>query len=161
MSADRVPSTNAMRALRAAGAEYSPHVFDYRRFPGAAGAAEHLGVDLYEMAKTIVFVTDAGRGAVVLMHGDREVSVKKLARELGVKSVRPASAPEANRLTGYQFGGTSPLGMRNDIPVYAQESLADLSIVYVNAGSRGFLIGIEPHSLIDLTNAVLADVAVE
>jgi Cys-tRNA(Pro) deacylase len=147
--------------LRSSGVEYTEHVFDYDRFPGAAGAAEALGVDLHHTAKTIVFTTSDGSGAVVLMHGDREVSVKRLARIMDVKTVNPATQREADRLTGYQFGGTSPLGMRTDPPVYAESTLADLDLVYVNAGSRGFLVGLDPRVLIELTGAVLADLATD
>lgn len=161
MGAKRAPVTSAVRALREAGAEYTEHVFDYRRYPGANGAAEFLGVDPHLTAKTIVFTTDEDDGAVVLMHGDREVSTKKLARVMGVKSARPATQREADRLTGYRFGGTSPLGMRSDPPVFAQTGLTDLDLVYVNAGSRGFLIGIDPGVLIRLTDAVLADLATD
>jgi Cys-tRNA(Pro) deacylase len=153
--------TKAIRSLRAVEAEYSEHLFDYHSHPGAEGAAQALGVDLHDTVKTIVFTGDDGRGAVVLMHGDLEVSTKKLARVMGVKSLRPATQHEADRLTGYQFGGTSPLGMRTDPPVFAQESLLDLSVGYVNAGSRGFLIGIDPRTLVELTRALIVDVAVD
>jgi Cys-tRNA(Pro) deacylase len=95
------------------------------------------------------------------MHGDREVSTKKLAREMGVKSVRPATQREADRFTGYRFGGTSPLGVRTRLPVFAQETLARLDTIYVNAGSRGFLIGIDPGILFGLVEAQLADVAAD
>ena len=159
--AGRPPVTPAVRVLRDAGAPFSEHIFDYRRYPGAEGAAEALGIDLHLTAKTIVFTTDAGDGVVALMHGDREVSAKKLARELGVKSVRPATQREADRFTGYRFGGTSPLGMRTDLPVFAHETLDGLDIIYVNAGSRGFLVGIAPGILFDLTGARLADVAAD
>lgn len=159
--AERAPVTQAVRALRAAGVEYSEHVFDYERFPGAVPAAEALGVDPHQTAKTIVFTTDGGGGAVVLMHGDREVSTKKLARVMAVKSVRPATQREADRLTGYQFGGTSPLGLRSDPRVFCQETLSGFDLVYVNGGRRGFLIGIDPKTLIDLTGARLVDVVVE
>lgn len=159
--ASRAPVTQAVRALRAARVEYSEHIFDYERHPGAEGAAEAIGVDPHVTAKTIVFTTDESDGVVVLMHGDLEVSTKKLARVMGVKSVRPATQREADRITGYRFGGTSPLGMRSDPPVYAQETLGDLDTLYVNAGSRGFLIGIDPGTLIELTGAFLVDVVVE
>ena len=107
MAASRAPSTNASRVLRAAGVGYTEHVFDYRRYPGAEGAAEYLGVDPHLTAKTIVFTTGRGPGLVVLMHGDLEVSAKKLARAVGVKTARPANQREANRITGYRFGGTA------------------------------------------------------
>lgn len=159
--AKKPATTQAVRALRQAGATYTEHVFDYERYPGAGGAARALGLDVHQTAKTIVFTTDDEGGAVVLMHGDLEVSTKKLARLMGVKSARPATQREADRATGYQFGGTSPLGMRSDPPVFAQMSLLDLDTVYVNAGSRGFLIGIAPETLIEITGAVVGDVAVD
>lgn len=159
--AKKTPVTRAVHVLRAAGAEYSEHLFDYGSHPGAEGAAQALGLDLHGTIKTIVFTADDGRGAVVLMHGDLEVSTKKLARVMGVKSLRPATQREAERITGYQFGGTSPLGMPTDPPVFGQESLLDLDLGYVNAGSRGFLIGMAPGELLDLTEAVIADVAID
>lgn len=161
MAAKQAPVTQAVRVLRKHGADYSEHVYDYDRYPGAEGAAEFVGVDPHLTAKTIVFVTEGGDGVVVLMHGDVEVSTKKLARALGAKTTRPATQREADRVTGYQFGGTSPLGMRSNPPVIAQPTLADLEIVYVNAGSRGFVIGIDPRSLLELCAAKTVDVAVE
>lgn len=161
MGAKRTPSTRAVQVLRSAGVEYTEHVFDYERYPGADGAAEYLGVHPHLTAKSIVFTTDTGEGVIALMHGDLEVSVKKLARAMGVKSVRPATQREADRFTGYRFGGTSPLGTRTELGVYAQRSLAGLDVVYVNAGSRGFLVGLDPDVLIELTGAVVADIAVD
>ena len=159
--AKKNPVTQAVHVLRAAGVEYTEHPFDYRRHPGAEGAAFALGIDLHHTAKTIVFTTEEGGGAVVLMHGDLEVSTKKLARVMRIKSVRPATQREADRLTGYQFGGTSPLGMRSSPPVLAHQTLASLERVYVNGGSPGFLIGIDIATLLDLTEARVADLAVD
>lgn len=159
--AKKIPVTRAIRALRAASMEYSEHPFDYERHPGAEGASAAVGVDPHLTTKTIVFTTDDGGAAVVLMHGDLEVSTKELARIMEVKSVRPATQREADRVTGYRFGGTSPLGMRTDPPVFAQQTLLNLERVYVNGGRRGLLIGIEPDSLVELTGARLVDVAVD
>lgn len=159
--AKKNPVTQAVRALRDAGVEYTEHPFDYRRHPGAEGASTALGIDLHHTAKTIVFTTDEGGGAVVLMHGDYEVSTKKLARVMGVKSIRPATQREADRLTGYRFGGTSPLGMRSSPPVFAHQTLTSLERVYVNGGSPGFLVGIDTATLLDLTEAQVADLAVD
>jgi Cys-tRNA(Pro) deacylase len=158
--AKKNPVTRAVRILRDAGVEYSEHPFDYRRHPGAEGAATAIGVDPHHTAKTIVFVTDEDDGAVVMMHGDLEVSTKELARVMGVKTVRPATQREADRITGYRFGGTSPLGMRTTPPVFAQRTLTSLEVVYVNGGSRGFLVGIDPITLVTLTGARLVDVRV-
>ena len=159
--AEKSPVTRAVHALRAADVEYTEHPFDYRRHPGAEGAAVALGIDLHHTAKTIVFTTEEGGGAVVLMHGDLEVSTKKLARVMEVKSVRPATQREADRLTGYRFGGTSPLGMRSSPPVFAHQTLTGLEQVYVNGGSPGFLVGIDTATLLDLTGARVADLAVD
>lgn len=161
MAAKHTPTTQAVRVLRRHGVAYTEHVFDYERYPGAEGAAEFLGVDPHLTAKTIVFVTESSDGVVVLMHGDLEVSTKKLARALGVKTTRSATQREADRITGYQFGGTSPLGMRSAPRVVAQPTLLDLDTVYVNAGSRGFLVGIDPRVLLELCDAQAVDVAVE
>jgi Cys-tRNA(Pro) deacylase len=147
--------------LRESGAPFTEHLFDYHRHPGAEQAAAAIGVDPAATAKTIVFTTDTGAGAVVLMHGHLEVSTKKLARVMGVRSVRPATQREADRFTGYRFGGTSPLGLRSELPVFAQSTLADQGTIYVNGGSRGFLVGIDAGTLFALTGAVLVDVAVE
>lgn len=159
MSGRKAPVTPAIRALRAAGVVYEEHVFDYRRYPSALRAAEAIGVHPSHTAKSIVFETSEGGGAIVLMHGDREVSAKKLARALGVKSAAPASQDRARRWTGYEFGGTTPIGMRTPIPVLAQQTLMSVEKVYVNAGSRGFLIGIDPAILLKLTGAIKADLA--
>lgn len=159
--AKKSPRTQAVRALRDAGVDYTEHPFDHKRYPGAEMAAEALGVDPHQTAKTIVFTTDEGDGAVVVMHGDIEVSAKKLARLLDVKTVRPATQREARRMTGYQFGGTSPLGMRTDPPVFVHETLAGMDRIYVNGGSRGFLVGIEPGTLIEVCGALVDDVAAD
>jgi Cys-tRNA(Pro) deacylase len=130
--------TPAVRVLKGAGVEYSEHFFDYVRHPGAGGAARVPGVETHLTAKTIVFVTEVSSGVVVLMHGDKEVSTKKLARVMGVKSARPATEEEGRQLTGYQFGGTSPLGMRREHPVLAEETLIALETVDVSRRQRGF-----------------------
>ncbi len=151
--------TPAVRALRQSGVEYEGHVYDYDRFPGALGAAEYIGVDPHLTVKTVVFATSDGDGVIVLMHGDLEVSQKELARILDVKSTAPATQNQADRWTGYRFGGTSPLGTRTRLPVLAERSIADLPIVYVNAGSRGFVIGINAQELLDLCGARLVEVS--
>lgn len=155
----RPPVTRAIRALRDNEVEFTQHVFDYSAHPGAVGAAEALDVDPHVTVKTIVFATSDGDGVVVLMHGDLEVSTKATARDLGVKSVRPATQDEAGRWTGYLFGGTSPFGMRTELNVLVQNSLMDLERIYINAGSRGFLVGMSPDDVVRLTSGRLVDVA--
>lgn len=157
--AKKSPVTPAIRELRRHGVNYTEHIFDYESHPGAVGAAEAIGVDPHLTAKTIVFATSERDPVVVVMHGDLEVSTKNTAREIGVKSVRPASQEEGRRWTGYQFGGTSPFGMRTAAPVLVQDTLIELETIYINAGSRGFLVGIDPADLVRLTSGRLVDVA--
>ncbi|MEA1903768.1 MAG: YbaK/EbsC family protein [Actinomycetota bacterium] len=155
----RPPVTAAVRVLRKANAEYTEYVYEYGRFPGALGAAEYIGIDPHLTAKTIIFASSDGDGVVVLMHGDQEVSTKALARVLGVKSTVPASQDQGRRWTGYEFGGTSPLGLRTNLPVFAQKTLASLETIYVNAGKQGFVIGIDSRTLLSLSAARLVDVS--
>ena len=157
--AKKTPVTPAIRVLRDAGVTFEVFVYDYSTYPGALGAAEFIGIDPHLTAKTIVFVTDEGEGVVVLMHGDLEVSTKKLARSLGVKRVAPADQRTATRITGYRFGGTSPLGMRSNPPVLAQQSLSSLEHIYVNVGRQGMVAAIASEELLRLTRARLDDVA--
>jgi Cys-tRNA(Pro) deacylase len=106
-----------------------------------------LGVDVHAVVKTLVFETNEKRPLIVLMHGDREVSSKNLARHIGVKSVEPATPERASKLTGYLVGGTSPFGIRTQMPIYAEATIFDLEKIYVNGGKRGFLVEIEPQFL--------------
>jgi Cys-tRNA(Pro) deacylase len=159
MAPKREPVTPGIRAIRAAGIEYVPHLFDYDRYPGAAGAAEAIGVDVHSTVKTIVFETSDGGGVVALMNGDREVSTKNLARLMGVKSVAPASASRAKKWTGYEFGGTSPFGTREKLPVFCDEEIAGMGRIYINAGSRGFLVEMEAADLIRVLQPQLANLA--
>lgn len=151
--------TPAVRAMREAGIDYSVHLFDYERHPGAAGAAEALGVDLHSTVKTIVFETSEGGGVIALMNGDHEVSAKMLARLVGVKGVHPAPADKARRWTGYEFGGTSPFGTPETLPLYCNAEIATMGRIYVNAGRRGFLVGMEASDLIRALQPTLADLA--
>jgi Cys-tRNA(Pro) deacylase len=155
------PVTPAIRALRAAGIEFAAHLFDYDRYPGAVGAADFLEVDPHLVIKTMVMRTSNGDGLLILMHGDREVSTKEAARQLGVKSVEPAGERDAGRWTGYRFGGTSPFGLRQTLAIYAERTIAGLDVVYVNAGRQGFLVEIRAEDLITVSGAELMNVAVE
>lgn len=158
--AAKPPVTAAVRALRAAGVDFTGHVFDYDRHPGAMGAAGFLGVDPHMVIKTMVMRTSDGDGIVVLMHGDREVSTRELARQLGLKGVEPAGEREATRWTGYQFGGTSPFGLRRELPIHMERTVADLDRVYVNAGKRGFLVELSAGDLVRVTNPIPVEVGI-
>lgn len=159
MAAKREPVTPAVRAIRQAGIDYTAHLFDYARFPGAKGAADALGIDLHETVKTIVFQTSDGGGVIALMNGDHEVSTKTLARLMGVKTVEPAPAQLAKKWTGYEFGGTSPFGTRTPLPVYCHEEITTLDRIYINGGSRGFLVEMSTTDLMGLLRPTVAALA--
>lgn len=141
------PITPAVRFLREKNIEFVPHLYDYVEKGGAKESARQLGVDIHAVIKTLVFETNEKKPLIVLMHGDREVSAKNLARFLEVKSVEPVSAEKASKLTGYLVGGTSPFGTRVSMPVYVESSVFDLDKIYINGGKRGFLVEIDPVEL--------------
>ncbi|MEP7329560.1 MAG: Cys-tRNA(Pro) deacylase [Betaproteobacteria bacterium] len=147
MSKDKFPVTNAVRVLRDHNVAFTHHPYDYEERGGTAVSARALGVDEHAVIKTLVMEDDAKRPFVMLMHGDREVSTKNLARLLGVKSVAPCVPAVADRHSGYQVGGTSPFGTRKVMPVYLQSTIADLPLLYINGGHRGYLVGMTPADL--------------
>ena len=155
------PVTPAVRLLRENKVEFEPHLYDYVERGGTAHSAEALGVDEHAVVKTLVMETDARRPLVVLMHGDREVSTKQLARALGVKSVRPCDPATAQKHTGYLVGGTSPFGTRTHLHVYAERTIFGLPKIYINGGKRGFLVSIDPRVLRDVLHAEEVEVAIE
>jgi len=155
------PVTPAVRVLREQGVEFEPHLYDYEERGGTRHSAESLNVDEHAVVKTLVMETDARKPLLVLMHGDREVSTKQLARALGVKTVKPCDPATAQRHTGYLVGGTSPLGTRTKLPVYAEKSIFDLAKIYVNGGKRGFLVSLDPNVLRALLPVEEVSVAVE
>jgi Cys-tRNA(Pro) deacylase len=159
MSRDRIPVTNAIRVLREHGVAYTEHPYDYEERGGTAVSARELGVPEHQCIKTLIMEDDRRQPLVVLMHGDRDVSTKNLARLLGVKSVQPCPPAVADRHSGYQVGGTSPFGTRKAMPVYAQASIADLPYLYINGGRKGLLVGMKPEDLVRVLKPVLADIA--
>ncbi|MDQ3803186.1 MAG: Cys-tRNA(Pro) deacylase [Acidobacteriota bacterium] len=154
------PVTPAVRVLREKRIGFAPHLYEYEERGGTRRSARELGVDEHAVVKTLVMETDAKRPMVVLMHGDREVSTKRLARALGVKSVRPCDPAAAQRHTGYVVGGTSPFGTRAALPVYVERTIFDLPKIYINGGKRGFLVEIEPRDLRSLSPLTEVEVAV-
>lgn len=141
------PITPAIRFLREKKVEFAPKLYDYVEKGGAKHSAEALGVDEHAVVKTLVFETNEKKPLIVLMHGDRQVSAKNLARYLNVKSVAPAGPEKASKLTGYLVGGTSPFGTRIKMPVYVEKTIFELEEIYINGGKRGFLVGIDPAEL--------------
>jgi len=160
MSKDNHPVTPAVRVLREHGVVFTHHPYAYEERGGTEVSARELGVDEHAVIKTLVMEDDAKRPLVVLMHGDREVSTKNLARLLRVKSVTPCAAAAADRHSGYQVGGTSPFGTRHAMPVYMERTIADLPCIYINGGRRGYLVGISPAELTRVLRPTLVDVAV-
>jgi Cys-tRNA(Pro) deacylase len=153
------PITAAVRQLRAANAAFVPRLYDYVERGGTAASARALGVDEHAVVKTLVFEDDAKRPLVVLMHGDREVSAKALARHLGCKTVRPCAPDVADRHSGYKVGGTSPFGLKKAMPIYMERTIAALPRIYINGGARGFLVELDPALLTSVLDAEPVDVA--
>jgi Cys-tRNA(Pro) deacylase len=154
------PVTPAVRLLREKKVEFAPHLYNYEEHGGTRHSAESLGVDEHAVVKTLVMETETRRALIILMHGDREVSTKQLARTIGAKSVQPCSPETAQRHTGYLVGGTSPLGTRTRLPVYAERMIFELSKIYINGGKRGFLVSIDPQVLRELLSVEEVDVAI-
>ena len=157
----KAPSTPATRLLRERGVAYTEHLYRYEEKGGTRVSSRELGVDEHAVVKTLVMEDERGEPLVVLMHGDREVSTKALARQLGRKSIEICRPGVANRHSGYQVGGTSPLGTRKAMPVFVERSVLDLERIYVNGGSRGFLVGLAPADAQRLLEPVLVEVAIE
>jgi Cys-tRNA(Pro) deacylase len=142
-----VSETPATQWLRAQGVVFTEHPYDYVDHGGTAESARQLGVDEHAVVKTLVMQDDKAQPLVVLMHGDRQVSTKNLARAIGVKSVEPCKPEVAQRHSGYLVGGTSPFGLRKAMPVFVEQSVLELPKIHFNGGRRGFLVGIEPSVL--------------
>jgi Cys-tRNA(Pro) deacylase len=129
------PITPAIRFLRDRNVDFTPHLYNYVEHGGTRESAKQLGVDEHAVIKTLVFETNEKKPLIVLMHGDREVSSKNLARHLGVKTVEPAAAERAAKWTGYMFGGTSPFGTKTKLPVYVEKTIFDLEKIYIKAAN--------------------------
>jgi len=149
----RVSETPATQRLRRAGVAFSEHVYDYLEHGGTAESARQLGVDEHAVVKTLVMQNEKGDPLIVLMHGDRQVSTKNLARAIGTKSVEPCSPDAAERASGYQVGGTSPFATRKAMRVYVEGTVLDLERIFINGGRRGYLVGIAPAVLSELLAA--------
>ena len=139
-----VSQTPATQWLERAGVTYTEHVYEYVGHGGTAESSRQLGVPEHEVVKTLVMQDEHARPLIVLMHGDRQVSTKNLAREIGAKRIDPCRPDVAHRHSGYLVGGTSPFGTRRAMPVYVEASVLELPRVLVNGGRRGFLVGIDP-----------------
>lgn len=156
-----VSETPATALLKKHGVDFTEHVYAYEEHGGTAVSARELGVPEHEVVKTLVMEDEAKRAFIVLMHGDRKVSTKNLARQIGVKKAEPCTPEAANRNSGYLVGGTSPFGTRKKLPVFVEKSVLDLEKIYINGGRRGYLLGIDPGELLRLLGAKTVEVALE
>ena len=155
------PVTPAVRLLREKKVEFEPHLYTYEERGGTRHSAESLGVAEHAVVKTLVMETEVRKPLVVLMHGDREVSTKNLARAIGTKSVQPCDPQTAQKHTGYMVGGTSPFGTKAKLPVYVERTIFELPKIYINGGKRGFLVAINPQDLRALLPVEEVEVAIE
>ena len=154
-----VSQTPATQWLERAGVTYTEHVYEYVEHGGTAESSRQLGVPEHEVVKTLVMQDEHARPLIVLMHGDRQVSTKNLAREIGAKRIDPCRPDVAHRHSGYLVGGTSPFGTRRAMPVYVEASVLELPRVLVNGGRRGYLVGLDPADLVRVLAPVPVDVA--
>lgn len=159
---EHVSETPATAFLKANGVAFTEHPYEYLEHGGAQHSAQVLGLDPFTVVKTLVMEDEKARPLVVLMHGNRTVSTKNLARQIGAKSVQPCKPEVANRHSGYLVGGTSPFGTRKQMPVYIEESILSLPRIVLNGGRRGYLVGMDPQVCAKLlgarpVNCALAD----
>lgn len=148
-----VSETPATQLLRAHRVEFTEHPYEYQEHGGTAHSAASLGLEEHSVVKTLVMQDQDAKPLIVLMHGDRKVSTKNLARQIGAKSVEPCKPDVANRHSGYLIGGTSPFGTRRAMPVYIEQSILELPRIAINGGRRGFLVQIDPRVCLDLLQA--------
>ena len=150
---EHVSETPATAMLKAHGVEFTEHPYEYVEHGGAEHSSEVLGWDPFHVVKTLIMEDEKARPLVVLMHGNRKVSTKNLARQIGAKSVEPCKPEVANRHSGYLVGGTSPFGTRKEMPVYIEESILAIPKILINGGRRGYLVGIAPQVCVKLLDA--------
>lgn len=156
-----VSETPATAFLKKHRVAFTEHPYEYEERGGTRVSAEKLGVQEHAVIKTLVMEDDEKKPLVVLMHGDREVSTKNLARQIGKKRVEPCAPDVAQRHSGYQVGGTSPFGLRKPMPIFVERTILEIDRIYINGGRRGFLVAIAPHVLVEVSKATPIDVALE
>ena len=153
------PETPATRFLRRHAVAHSCHLYEYEEHGGTNVSARELNVPEHAVIKTLVMQDESAQPLIVLMHGDRQVSTKELARQSGRKRIEICPPAVANRHSGYLVGGTSPFATKKAMPVFVERSILDLPLIYINGGRRGFLVGIHPHDLMRVLNPQLVEVA--
>lgn len=154
------PETPATRFLRQHGVAYSSHPYAYEEHGGTAVSARELNVSEHAVIKTLIMEDEEAAPLIVLMHGDKKVSTKELARQSGRKRIEPCRPEIANRHTGFLVGGTSPFGTRKKMQVFMERTILEIPLIYINGGRRGFLVGIHPHDILRVLQPTLVDVAV-
>jgi Cys-tRNA(Pro) deacylase len=159
MAKEKFPVTPAVRLLREAQVSFSDHLYAYEEKGGTSVSARELGVDEHTVVKTLIMENDRKEPLIVLMHGDRQVSTRELARQIGARSITPCTPETAQKHSGYLVGGTSPFGTRKRMPVYLETSIMDLPKIYLNGGKRGYLVGIVPQEVVRLLQPALVTVA--
>ena len=152
-------ATPATAYLAKHGVEYTEHEFEYQEHGGTSHSSAQMGVPEHQVIKTLVMEDDKGQPLIVLMHGDRKVSTKELARQARAKRIAPCKPEVATRHSGYLIGGTSPFGTRKRMPIYLERSVLGLPRIYINGGRRGYLLGMPPAELTRVLSPVLVDVA--
>jgi Cys-tRNA(Pro) deacylase len=155
------PETPATKFLQQHRVAHSNHLYDYEEHGGTKVSSRELNVPEHHVVKTLVMEDEAAKPLIVLMHGDRKVSTKELARQAGVKKIAPCTPEAAQRHTGYMVGGTSPFGTKKTIPVFLQKSILDLPLVYINGGRRGYLVGVHPHDILRVLKPTIVEVAMK
>ena len=145
---DTGPETPATKFLHKHRIAHSNHLYEYEEHGGTKVSARELNVAEHAVVKTLVMEDENAKPLIVLMHGDRKVSTKELARQIGVKKVGPCKPEDALRHTGYMVGGCSPFGTKKPLPVHLEKSILDLPLIYINGGRRGFLVGVQPHEIV-------------
>lgn len=148
-----VSETPAVKWLRQHRIAFTEHIYEYIDHGGALEAARQLGLDPHQVAKTLIMENEAGQPLIIIMHGDRDVSTKNLARQTKAKKISPCSPDTAERHSGYQVGGTSPFATRKKMPVWMEKDLLDYPLIYINGGKRGYLLGVAPGVLVDVLGA--------
>ena len=157
----RPPETPATKFLQQHRIAHSNHVYAYEEHGGTKVSSRELNVSEHSVVKTLVMEDEAGKPFIVLMHGDKKVSTKELARQIGVKKVAPCEPDAATRHTGYLVGGCSPFGTKKALPIYMEKSILDLSLIYINGGRRGYLVGVHPHDILRVLQPKTVDCALK
>ncbi len=161
MGKEHIPTTKAIRVLREHGVAFETHLYDYVEKGGTSASSSALGVSEHAVIKTLIMEDDTRQPLVVLMHGDKQVSTRALARAIGARSIQPCKPEVADKHSGYQVGGTSPFGTKRAMPVYLERSVLELERVWINGGRRGLLVSLDPREIVRVLSPTLVDVAID